>query len=71
MYTIDSLYTEHGYIIEISLDQTSAPKYAYDIFKYTHFGNYERIEIKNWYLHRTWQEAFDDAIEELKHLKLI
>jgi hypothetical protein len=70
MYTIDLLATL-GYVVEISLDRTSAPKYAYDIYKYEHFGNYEPIKIREWYLYRTWQEALDAAVEELKFLKLI
>jgi hypothetical protein len=70
MYTIDKLATL-GYVVEINLDRTSAPKYAFDIYKYEHFGNYEKIEVREWYLYRTWQEAFDVAVEELKFLKLI
>ena len=70
MYTIDSLATL-GFVVEISLDRTSAPKYAFDIYKYEHFGNYELIQVREWYLYRTWQEAFEAAVEELKFLKLI
>jgi hypothetical protein len=69
-HTIDSL-TKLGFVIEISLDKTSAPKFVFDIYKYEHFGNYERIEVREWYLYRTWQQAFDAAVEELTHLKLI
>ena len=71
MYTVDSLFTQHGYVIEIELDRTSAPKFCFTIYQYEHFGNYKQIEIKNWYLYRTWQEAFDAAVEELTYLKLI
>lgn len=70
MYTIDSLATL-GFVVEIGLDRTSAPKFAFDIYKYEHFGNYEPIEVREWYLYRTWQEAFEAAVEELKFLKLI
>ncbi len=70
MYTIDSLQTL-GYAVEISLDRTSSPKYAFDIYKYEHFGNYTLIEVREWFLYRTWQDAFDAAVEELKFLKLI
>ena len=70
MYTIDSLATL-GYVVEISLDRTSAPKFAYDIYKYEHFGNYEPIKVREWFLYRTWQDAFEAAIEELTYLKLI
>lgn len=71
MYTVDSLFTQHGYVIEIEVDRTSTPKFAFDIYKYEHFGNYEKIEVRDWYLYRTWQEAFDKAIEELTQLNLI
>lgn len=70
MYTIDSLATL-GLVVEISLDRTCEPKFAFDIYKYEHFGNYEPIQVREWYLYRTWQEAFDAALEELKFLKLI
>ena len=69
-HTIDSLVTL-GYVVEISLDRTSAPKFAVDIWKYEHFGNYTQIQFGEWYLYRTWQEALDAAIEELTNLKLI
>ena len=69
-HTIDSL-TKLGFVIEISVDRTSAPKFVVYIFKYEHFGNYEKIPIREWYLYRTWQQAFDAAVEELTHLKLI
>lgn len=70
MHTIDSLITL-GFVVEIEVDRTSFPKFCFTIYKYEHFGNYEKIEIKNWYLYRTWQEAFDAAVEELTYLKLI
>ena len=70
MYTVDSLATL-GFVVEISLDRTSAPKFAFDIYKYEYFGNYELIQVREWYLYRTWQEAFEAAVEELKFLKLI
>lgn len=70
MHTIDSLITL-GFVVEIQVDQTSFPKFAVDIYKYEHFGNYESIPFREWYLYRTWQEAFDAAVEELTYLKLI
>jgi hypothetical protein len=70
MHTIDSLATL-GYVIEISLDRTSSPKYAFDIYEYVYFGNYELVKVREWYLYRTWQDAFDAAVEELNFLKLI
>jgi hypothetical protein len=70
MHTIDSLATL-GFVVEISLDRTTAPKFAFDIYKYEHFGNYEPIKVRVWYLYRTWQEAFNAAVEELTYLNLI
>ena len=46
-FTVDSLFTQHGYVIEIEVDRTSAPKFAFDIYKYEHFGNYEKIEVRD------------------------
>ena len=42
---------------EIILDQTSQPKYCFEIHKYEDFGNYEEIRIGEWFLYRTYEEA--------------
>jgi hypothetical protein len=42
---------------EILLDQTSQPKYCFEIHKYEDFGNYGEIRIGEWYLYRTFEEA--------------
>ena len=42
---------------EIQIDRTTKPKFCFDIFQYEHFGNYEKIEVKEWYLYRTQEEA--------------
>lgn len=70
MHTVDSL-TALGFVVDIELDRTSYPKFCFTIYKYEHFGNYEPILLKEWYLYRTWQEAFHAAVEELTYLKLI
>jgi hypothetical protein len=42
---------------EILLDQTTQPKYCFEINKYEDFGNYEEIKIDEWFLYRTYEEA--------------
>jgi hypothetical protein len=42
---------------EILLDQTTQPKYCFEIHKYEDFGNYEEIRIGEWFLYRTFEEA--------------
>jgi hypothetical protein len=42
---------------EILLDQTTQPKYCFEIHKYEDFGNYEEIKIDEWFLYRTYEEA--------------
>jgi hypothetical protein len=51
-------------LIEIHLDRTSAPKYAFSVYKYTYFGNYENIIIdpKEWCLYRLYEEALEEAL---------
>lgn len=50
---------------EILLDQTTQPKYCFEIHKYEDFGNYEEIKIDEWFLYRTYEEA---ELECIKHL---
>jgi hypothetical protein len=42
---------------EILLDQTTQPKYCFEIHKYEDFGNYEKMENKDWFLYRTYEES--------------
>ena len=51
-----------GYLIEISIDKTSQPKYCFECCKYEHFGNYTFIKNNNWYLYRSEEEALEDAL---------
>ena len=50
---------------EILLDQTTQPKYCFQIHKYEDFGNYEKMENKYWFLYRTYEEAETACIEKL------
>ena len=50
---------------EILLDQTTQPKFCFEIHKYEDFGNYEEIRIGEWFLYRTYEEA---ELECIKHL---
>ena len=56
---------KHNLHSEILLDQTSQPKYCFEIHKYEDFGNYEEIRIGEWFLYRTPEEA---ELECIKHL---
>jgi len=53
-----------GLLIEIGIDQTSAPKFDYKILKYEHFGNYEYafVDLGSDGLYRSQQEAIEQAI---------
>ena len=48
---------KYGLHSEILLDQTTQPKYCFEIHKYEDFGNYEEIKIDEWFLYRTYEEA--------------
>ena len=48
---------KYGLHSEILLDQTTQPKYCFEIHKYEDFGNYEEIRIGEWFLYRTYEEA--------------
>ena len=56
---------KHGLYTEILLDQTSQPKFCFEIYKYRHFGNYEKIEITDWHLYRTTEEAQEACLRKL------
>ncbi len=53
---------DKGIIIEIQLDQTSYPKYCFDIYKYKHFGNYEKINNPDWGLYSSYEKALESAL---------
>ena len=50
---------------EILLDQTTQPKYCFEIHKYEDFGNYEEIRIGEWFLYRTYEESELDCLVKL------
>lgn len=55
----------HNLIHEIQIDRTSQPKFCYAILQYEHYGNYEEIRIREWYLYRTYEEAELACLENL------
>ena len=59
----------HNIFVEVLLDQTSNPKFAVEIYQYTHFGNYDKVNQKDWSLYRTYEEALEVGL--LNGLKLI
>jgi hypothetical protein len=50
---------------EIKIDRTTEPKFCFDIFQYEHFGNYEKIEVEEWYLYRTQEEVELECLKTL------
>jgi hypothetical protein len=56
---------KYNLFYEIQIDRTTEPKFCFDIFQYEHFGNYEKIEVKEWYLYRTQEEAELECLKKL------
>jgi hypothetical protein len=56
---------KYNLFCEIKIDRTTEPKFCFDIFQYEHFGNYEKIEVEEWYLYRTQEEAELECLKEL------
>ena len=56
---------KHNLFCEIQVDRTTAPKFCFDIFQYEHFGNYEKIEVEEWFLYRTYEEAEQACLDKL------
>lgn len=52
----------HNIIIVIGLDQTSYPKYCFNIYKYEDFGNWEEIKNPDWGLYSSEEKALEDAL---------
>jgi hypothetical protein len=50
---------------EIQIDRTTEPKFCFDIFQYEYFGNYKKIEVNEWYLYRTQEEAEVECLKKL------
>ena len=53
---------EKNVIIEIQLDQTSYPKYCFNVYKYEDFGNWEDINNPDWGLYYSYEKALEDAL---------
>jgi hypothetical protein len=56
---------KYNLFCEIQIDRTTEPKFCFDIFQYEHFGNYEKIEVKEWYLYRTQEEVELECLKKL------
>jgi hypothetical protein len=56
---------KHNLFCEIQMDRTTEPKFCFVIFKYEHFGNYEKVEVDEWYLYRTYEEAEHVCLDKL------
>ena len=56
---------KHNLFSEIQMDRTTEPKFCFVIFKYEHFGNYEKVEVDEWYLYRTYEEAEQVCLTKL------
>ena len=52
----------HNLIIVIGLDQTSYPKYCFNLYKYEDFGNWEEIKNPDWGLYSSEEKALEDAL---------
>jgi len=56
---------KYNLFCEIKIDRTTEPKFCFDIFQYEHFGNYEKIEVEEWYLYRTQEEVELECLKTL------
>jgi hypothetical protein len=56
---------KYNLFCEIQIDRTTEPKFCFDIFQYEHFGNYEKIEVEEWYLYRTQEEVELECLKKL------
>jgi len=52
----------HDIIIDVQLDQTSYPKYCFDVYKYKDFGNWEHISNPYWGLYSIYEKTLEDAL---------
>lgn len=57
------LREKHNVIIDVQLDQTSYPKYCFNVYKYEDFGNWEDIDNPDWGLYSTYEKAVEDALK--------
>lgn len=54
---------KRGWYMEVQLDQTSTPKYAFDVVTHQVFGVFEKLDNPDWCLYRDKEAAMLDAIE--------
>lgn len=55
---------KHNIYVEVSLDQTSSPKFAVEVIKYTGAGEFEKFEQGvDWSLYRTYEEALEIGLQ--------
>ena len=61
----DWLRKKHNIFIEIQIDKTTDPKFCYEIYKYTYFGNWELISKRpEMFLTMDWYKNKEDALQE-------
>lgn len=53
----------HNIIIVIQLDQTTYPKYCFNVYKYKDFGNWEDINNPDWGLYSKYEGALEDGLQ--------
>ena len=62
---INWLREARNIFIEIQIDRTTDPKFCYEIFKYTDFGNWELISKRpEMFLTLDWHKNIEDALQE-------
>ena len=57
------LRERHNVIVDIQLDQTSYPKYCFNIYRYEDFGNWEDVANPEWGLYSSYEKALEEALE--------
>jgi len=63
------LREKQNLFVEVLLDRTSNPKFAVEIYEFVEVSCFRKIEQKNWFLYRTYEEALEIGLQEA--LKLI
>lgn len=56
---------KYSLLHQIQIDRTSQPKFWFNIFQYEHYGNFEEIRIREWFLYRTYEEVELECLESL------
>ena len=59
------LREKHNIHIEIQIDRTTDPKFCYEVYKYSDFGNWENITNRDtWGLTMDYEKNLEDALFE-------